>query len=63
MADGDKVEGKRGFASMDPEKRREIARMGGRSVPIEKRSFFLNRALAVDAGKKGGQATPPKKRS
>jgi uncharacterized protein len=30
---------KRGFASMDAQKQREIARKGGRSVPDEKRSF------------------------
>ena len=29
----------RGFASMDPEKQRAIARKGGESVPHEKRSF------------------------
>ena len=29
----------RGFASMEREKQREIARKGGRSVPHEKRSF------------------------
>ena len=46
---------KRGFASMDPEKRREIASKGGKSVPSEKRSFSQNRDLASQAGKKGGQ--------
>ncbi len=30
---------KRGFASMSPEKQREIASKGGKSVPSEKRSF------------------------
>ncbi len=30
---------KRGFASMDPARQREIARKGGKSVPAEKRSF------------------------
>ena len=29
----------RGFASMDPEKQRAIARKGGESVPNDKRSF------------------------
>ena len=46
---------KRGFASMNPEKQREIASKGGRSVPSEKRSFALNRDLASNAGRKGGQ--------
>lgn len=48
----------RGFASMTPEKRREIATKGGKSVPTEKRAFSTNRALAVAAGKKGGAASP-----
>jgi general stress protein YciG len=44
----------RGFASMDAEKQREIARKGGRSVPNEKRSFSQNHQLASEAGRKGG---------
>jgi uncharacterized protein len=44
----------RGFASMDMEKQREIARKGGRSVPNEKRSFSQNHQLASEAGRKGG---------
>ena len=39
---------------MDPERRREIARRGGASVPDEKRAFAQNRDLAADAGRKGG---------
>ncbi|HET6374673.1 MAG TPA: KGG domain-containing protein, partial [Methylocella sp.] len=35
----------RGFASMDAEKQREIARKGGRSVPSEKRSFSQDHKL------------------
>ncbi|HEY3799661.1 MAG TPA: general stress protein [Caulobacteraceae bacterium] len=49
--------GRRGFAAMDPERRREIARRGGASVPSEKRSFAQNRDLAADAGRKGGAAS------
>lgn len=30
------------------------ARKGGRSVPKEKRGFFVNRSLAAEAGRKGG---------
>jgi general stress protein YciG len=45
---------RRGFASMDPDRRREIARIGGASVPHDKRSFAQNRDLAADAGRKGG---------
>ena len=48
--------GLRGFAAMDPERRREIARRGGESVPSDKRSFALNRDLAANAGRKGGTA-------
>jgi general stress protein YciG len=47
----------RGFASMDPEKQREIARKGGESVPNEKRSFSQDRELAAQAGRKGGEAS------
>jgi uncharacterized protein len=54
---------KRGFASMNPERQREIARKGGKSVPAEKRSFSKNSDLAASAGRKGGQSVDPKKRS
>ena len=47
----------RGFASMDPEKQRAIARKGGESVPHEKRSFSQNPGLAAEAGRKGGHAS------
>ena len=55
MPEGNKS--KRGFASMTPEKQREIASTGGKSVPSEKRSFAQNRDLASQAGRKGGQAS------
>ena len=45
----------RGFASMDPDYQRELARRGGASVPGDKRSFSQDRALAAKAGKKGGE--------
>ena len=54
---------KRGFASMDPEKQRLIARKGGQSVPDERRSFSQNHELAASAGRKGGQSVDPNKRS
>jgi uncharacterized protein len=63
MTDTDPKKAKRGFASMDPEKRREIARMGGKAVPPEKRSFSQNAGLAAQAGSKGGRADDPGKRS
>jgi general stress protein YciG len=53
----------RGFASMDPEKQRAIARKGGESVPNEKRSFSQNPGLAAEAGRKGGRSVNPQKRS
>ena len=53
----------RGFASMDADKRRAIARKGGESVPNEKRSFSQNPGLASQAGRKGGQSVDPEKRS
>jgi general stress protein YciG len=42
---------------MDRETQRRIASKGGRSVPSEKRSFSMNRKLAAEAGRKGGQAS------
>ena len=47
----------RGFASMDRDKQRAIARKGGESVPNEKRSFSQDRGLAAAAGRKGGEAS------
>jgi uncharacterized protein len=63
VIDDQPIKSKRGFASMDPEKHREIARKGGQSVPAEKRSFSKSSALAVQAGRKGGQSIDPAKRS
>jgi uncharacterized protein len=54
---------RRGFASMSPQRHREICAMGGRAVPPEKRGYFLNRELASRAGKLGGAAVPPEKRT
>ena len=45
----------RGFASMDEDKQREIARKGGESVPDDQRSFSQDRELASEAGRKGGE--------
>ncbi|WP_036295010.1 general stress protein [Methylosinus sp. PW1] len=54
---------RRGFASVDPDKQREIARRGGCAVPAEKRSFSQNPDLAASAGRKGGTSVAPEKRS
>lgn len=51
----DRPRSRRGFAAMDPDRRREIARKGGASVPSEKRSFARDPSLAAAAGKKGGE--------
>lgn len=56
MTEEVKPKGKRGFGSMSPEKRREIARKGGAAVPNDKRSFSKNKELATEAGRKGGAA-------
>ena len=58
-----KPKGKRGFASMDPEKQRAIARQGGKSVPDEKRSFSQDPELAARAGSKGGKSVRPENRA
>lgn len=42
---------------MSPEKQRQIASMGGSSVPAEKRPFAQNHRLAAEAGRKGGMAS------
>jgi hypothetical protein len=55
--DTGKPRARRGFAAMNPERRREIARKGGASVPGEKRSFAKDRDLAASAGRKGGEAS------
>lgn len=46
----------RGFAAMTPERRTEVAKMGGASVSPNNRSFSVNRELAKEAGRKGGLA-------
>ena len=47
----------RGFAAISPERRAEIARLGGKSLKPEQRSFSVNRSLAAAAGSKGGRAS------
>lgn len=49
----------RGFASMTPERRREIASKGGKAVPKEARYFARNRETATKAGRKGGMRDTP----
>jgi general stress protein YciG len=53
---------KRGFAAMDENKQRELARRGGKSVLPEHRGFSRDPQLASQAGRKGGQSVPPEER-
>lgn len=48
---------KGGFASFTPERRREVAAKGGSAVPAHRRSFYMNRELAQEAGRKGGETS------
>ena len=45
-----------GFASMDDDKQRDIARKGRERALDEKRSFSKDHVLATEAGRKGGRA-------
>lgn len=47
----------RGFASMDPEKRRQLAQRGGRRAHEVGRAHIFSSEEAVAAGKKGGSIT------
>lgn len=46
--------GRRGFAGMSPEKRREIARLGGRMAHLKGVGHQWNAEEAAAAGRKGG---------
>lgn len=46
---------KRGFASMDPDKQREIARRGGRAAHEKGSAHEFSPDEARDAGRKGGE--------
>ncbi len=46
---------KRGFASMDPDKQREIARRGGRAAHEKGSAHEFSADEARDAGRKGGE--------
>lgn len=54
---------KRGFASMDPARRREIASKGGKAVPKELRGFSKSPELAAEAGRRGGLNVPASERA
>lgn len=44
----------RGFASMSPERLREVSMKGGAGAAPHKRAFSVDRELAANAGRKGG---------
>lgn len=48
--------GNRGFASMDPQKQREIASKGGKAAHQSGRAHEFTSEEAREAGRKGGQA-------
>jgi general stress protein YciG len=47
---------KRGFAALDPEKQREIARLGGKAAHAQGKAHEFTSEEARAAGKKGGEA-------
>lgn len=47
----------RGFAAMDPERQREIAREGGRAAHQSGNAHEFTSEEAREAGRKGGQAS------
>jgi general stress protein YciG len=47
----------RGFASMDPDKQREIASKGGRAAHVQGTAHEWNSDEARQAGRKGGAAS------
>lgn len=54
---------KRGFASMSPERRVEIAAMGGKAAHAKGTARVFTTAEARKAGAKGGKQTAANKRS
>jgi len=49
--------GKQGFASMDPERQREIARLGGKTAQSLGKAHRFTQEEARKAGAKGGRAS------
>jgi general stress protein YciG len=47
---------KRGFAALDPNRQREIARLGGRAAHAQGRAHEFTSEEAREAGRKGGEA-------
>lgn len=55
--------GKRGFASMDADKQREIASKGGKAAHAKGTAHEFTREEAVEAGRKGGRAAQARGRA
>ena len=53
----------RGFASMDPNKQRELARQGGKAAHVKGTAHEWTSEEARDAGRKGGTASHQKRES
>jgi general stress protein YciG len=47
---------KRGFAALDPEKQKEIARLGGKAAHAQGKAHEFTSEEARVAGRKGGEA-------
>ena len=48
---------KQGFASMNPERRQEIASLGGKAAHQKGVAHVWDRQQAMEAGRKGGKAS------
>ncbi len=57
MNTGERSKERRGFASMSPEKQREIASKGGRAAHEKGTAHEWNTEEARSAGRKGGQVS------
>ncbi len=60
---GKKGSSNRGFASMDPQRQREIASEGGRAAHEKGTAHEFTSEEAREAGRKGGQARSESNRS
>lgn len=56
MTDDPKPKGRGGFGSMSPERLKEVAAHGGRSVKAENRHLYANKDRAREIGRLGGFA-------
>jgi general stress protein YciG len=57
----DQPKSKRGFASMDPKRLRELASSGGKAAHRNGKAHRWNTKEAREAGKKGGKAKAKKR--